>query len=127
VPRKKALVLTDHELRLMEVLWTRERATVADVVEALPPPPLAYSTVLTALRTLESKGYIAHDEDGRAFVYRPIVARGAPAKSAMQHLLDRFFGSSPGDLAVALLDEAQLSDAEIDKINALLRRRKKTS
>ena len=63
--RKKSLVLTDHELRLMEVLWRRGRASVADVVESLAPPPLAYSTVLTTLRTLEQKGYIDHEEDGR--------------------------------------------------------------
>ena len=64
--RKKSVVLTDHELRLMEVLWQQGEATVADVVSAIAPPPLAYSTVLTTLRTLEQKGYIAHQEAGRA-------------------------------------------------------------
>jgi predicted transcriptional regulator len=122
--RKKALILTDHELRLMEVLWNSERATVADVVSSLPPPPLAYSTVLTTLRTLEQKGYIAHEEDGRAYVYHPRVPRRAAAKSATQHLLDRFFGSSAGDLAVTLLDEAPLSDADVSKIEGILKRRK---
>jgi predicted transcriptional regulator len=122
--RKKSLILTDHELRLMEVLWSRDRATVADVVSLLPPPPLAYSTVLTTLRTLEKKGYIAHEEEGRAYVYHSLVARRAAAKSAMQHLLDRFFGSSAGDLAVALLDEAPLSDADVSKIARILQRRK---
>jgi len=66
VSRKKSVVLTDHELRLMEVLWQQGEATVADVVSAIAPPPLAYSTVLTTLRTLEQKGYIAHQEAGRA-------------------------------------------------------------
>ena len=122
--RKKSLILTDHELRLMEVLWSRERATVADVVNALAPPSLAYSTVLTTLRTLEQKGYIAHEEDGRAYVYHPLVARRAAAKSATQHLLDRFFGNSAGDLAVALLDGAPLSDADISKIERILRQRR---
>jgi predicted transcriptional regulator len=109
----------------MEVLWGRESATVADVVEALPPPPLAYSTVLTTMRTLEQKGYIAHKEDGRAYVFRPLVARNAAAKSAMDHVLDRFFGNSPGDLAVALLDDARLSDSDVSKIKRLLQRRKR--
>ncbi len=125
--RKKSLVLTDHELRLMNVLWNLERATVAEVVAALSPPPLAYSTVLTTLRTLEQKGYIGHEEDGRAYVYHPIVARNAAAKSATQHLLDRFFGNSPGDLAVALLDDAHLTDADVAKIKRLLQRRKGTA
>ncbi len=123
--RKKSLVLTDHELRLMEVLWQRERATVADVVESLAPPPLAYSTVLTTLRTLEQKGYIDHEEDGRAYVYRPLVARDEAAKSATRHLLDRFFGSSPGALAVTLLDDTKLTDDDIAKIKQLLVRNRK--
>ena len=123
--RKKSLVLTDHELRLMEVLWDRGRASVADVVESLAPPPLAYSTVLTTLRTLEHKGYIDHEEDGRAYVYRPLVARDEAAKSATRHLLDRFFGSSPGALAVTLLDDTQLTDDDIAKIKRMLARNRK--
>jgi|SRR5579862_8138201 len=125
MPRKKSVVLTDHELRLMAVLWQRGQATVAEVVESLAPPPLAYSTVLTTLRTLEHKGYIAHAEDGRAYVYRPLVARDDAAKSAMRYLVDRFFGNSPGALAVTLLDETHLSDDDVAKIRRLLARNKK--
>lgn len=123
--RKKSLVLTDHELRLMEVLWRNGSGTVAEVVEALEPPPLAYSTVLTTLRTLEQKGYIAHDEDGRAYVYRPLVARDDAAKSAVRHVLDRFFGSSPGALAVTLLDGTRLSDEDVATIERLIAEKRK--
>ncbi|HTV92678.1 MAG TPA: BlaI/MecI/CopY family transcriptional regulator [Verrucomicrobiae bacterium] len=119
-------MLTDHELRLMNVLWDRERASVADVVESLAPPPLAYSTVLTTLRTLEHKGYVDHEEDGRAYVYRPLVARDEAAKSATRHLLDRFFGSSPGALAVTLLDDTQLTDDDVAKIKGLLARTRRS-
>ena len=122
--RKKSLILTDHELRLMEVLWQRGRGTVADVVEAVAPPPLAYSTVLTTLRTLEQKGYIAHEEEGRAYVYRPLVERGDAAKSAMQHVLGRFFGNSPGALAVTLLDGAPLSEDDRAKLERILAKRR---
>ncbi len=125
--RKKSRTLTDHELRLMEVLWERGRATVAEVVDALLPPPLAYTTVLTTLRTLEQKGYVAHEGEGRAYVYRPLVAREHAAKSAIKHLLDRFFKNSPGDFAVALLDDTQLSEAEVAKIKRLLGARKNSS
>jgi predicted transcriptional regulator len=124
VSRKKSLVLTDHELRLMEVLWKLRRATVAEVVDELLPPPLAYTTVLSTLRTLEQKGYLAHEEDGRAYVYRPLVARERAAKSAIDNILDRFFKGSPGDFAVALLDDTRLSDADVAKIKTLLGRRK---
>jgi predicted transcriptional regulator len=109
----------------MKVLWERGRATVGDVVDALLPPPLAYSTVLTTLRTLEQKGYIAHDEDGRAYVYRPLVARDQAAQSAVSNVLDRFFGSSPGALAVSLLDDTRLSDDDVAKIKRLLAKHRK--
>ncbi len=124
MPRRKSPVLTDHELRLMGVLWSRDEATVAEVVAALPPPPLTYSTVLTTLRTLEEKGYVAHREEGRAYVYRAAVQREGAAKSALSHVLDRFFGNSAGALAVALLDESALDDEELAKIAALLADRK---
>jgi predicted transcriptional regulator len=125
VSRHKSAVLTDHELRLMEVLWRKNRATVADVVDALPPPPLAYSTVLTTLRTLEQKGHVTHEEDGRAFVYRPSIARADAANSAIGHVLDRFFGSSPGALALRLLGDARLSDDDLAQIKRILARRRK--
>ena len=127
MPRKKSPTLTDHELRLMNVLWRESRGTVADVLAGLEPPPLAYSTVLTTLRTLEQKGYIEHEEDGRAYVYRPLVARDEAAKSATRHLLDRFFGSSPGALAVTLLDGTQLTESDVAKIQRLLARNRKAS
>jgi predicted transcriptional regulator len=125
MPRKRSLVLTDHELRLMRVLWDRRQATVGEVVDALSPPPLAYSTVLTTLRTLEQKGYIAHEEEGRAYVYHPLVARDQAARSAVGHVLDRFFAGSPGALAVSLLDGTRLSDDDVAKISRLLAKHRK--
>jgi predicted transcriptional regulator len=77
------------------------------------------------MRTLEQKGYIDHEEDGRAFVYRPLIARDEAARSATLHLLDRFFGSSPGALAVSLLDGTQLTDADVAKIKRMLARTRK--
>lgn len=123
--RKRAMVLTDHELRLMEVLWSKGRATVAEVTAALGPPVLAYNTVLSTLRTLEQKGYVAHKEAGRAFTYRPLVERDAAAKSAVKHVLARFFGNSPNALAVTLLDEVPLGEAERTQIRELLERKSK--
>jgi predicted transcriptional regulator len=109
----------------MEVLWRKGVATVAEVVEALPPPTLAYSTVLTTLRTLEQKGHVRHEEDGRAFAYRPAVARADAAKSAVRHVLDRFFGSSPGALALSLIGEERLSDADVAQIRRIISGKRK--
>lgn len=109
----------------MDVLWRERQATVATVVDGLAPPPLTYSTVLTTLRTLEQKGYIAHEEDGRAFLYHPVVERGQAADSAVVYLLDRFFGNSPGALAVTLLDDTRLTDDDLAQIEKMIARQRK--
>jgi len=127
VPRKRSPVLTDHELRLMEVLWQSQKATVAEVTANVGTPPLAYNTVLTTLRTLEQKGYVTHDEDGRAFVYRPRIHRTQAADSAVRQLLRRFFGNSPGQLAVSLLDDTKLSEADLARIQKALARKRRSS
>ncbi|HEY1975985.1 MAG TPA: BlaI/MecI/CopY family transcriptional regulator [Candidatus Baltobacteraceae bacterium] len=127
MPRKRSATLTDHELRLMEVLWNTGTATVAEVTAGVGSPPLAYNTVLTTLRTLEQKGYVDHEEDGRAFVYRPLVAQTQAADSAVRQLLQRFFGNSPGKLAVTLLDEARLSHDDLARIQKSLARKRKAA
>lgn len=127
MPRKRSAVLTDHELRLMEVLWQLGHATVGEVTDGIGRPPLAYNTVLTTMRTLEQKGYVTHEEDGRAFVYRPLIAQKQAADSAMRHLLRRFFGDSPGQLALRLLDDQKLGDADLARIQKALSRKRKAS
>jgi len=104
----------------MEVLWEKNQATVAEVTAALPPPPSAYNSVLTTLRILERKGYVAHDEAGRAFVYRPLLAREDAAKSAVGHLLSRFFDNSAGTLALRLIQSERPSNEELMRLKALI-------
>ena len=123
MPRERSLTLTDHELRLMKVLWEQREGTVADVVAALDAPPLAYTTVLTTLRTLEEKGYVAHRKDGRAFVYQPLVKRADAATSLLDTLLDRFFGNSPGVLAMSLVEDGRLSKKDIARLKQAIERK----
>jgi BlaI family transcriptional regulator, penicillinase repressor len=125
MPRKRAVTLTNHELRLMNILWERERASVADIVGALEPPPLAYTTVMTTLGTLEEKGYVAHDKPGRAFVYHPLVKRSDAATSLLDTLLERFFSSSPKVLALTLLEDERLSDEDIATLKRVIARKRK--
>ncbi len=115
--RKRSPGLTDAELRLMEVLWTKGAATVSDVMDALPGnPPLAYSTVLTTLRILERKGYLKHGKEGRAFVYRPLVAREKEREKAVTHLLRRFFEGSPELLMLSLVERRKISMDELQQL-----------
>ena len=118
--RKKSSTLTEAELRLMEVLWDKGRATVAEVTEALPPPPLAYNTVLTTMRILEQKGYVRHEEDGRAYVYQPLIERDDAANSAVGNILHRFFGNKSGALALRLVEENRPSDEELQRLKRLI-------
>jgi predicted transcriptional regulator len=117
VPRAKSPSLTDAELRLMEVVWKKGVATVADVVEDVTgDPPLAYSTVLTTLRILENKGYLIHSKQGRAFVYKPVVQREAARDNAIRHLLRRFFDGSPELLLLNLLDSKGVGAKELARL-----------
>jgi predicted transcriptional regulator len=120
VARKRSKTLTEAELRLMEILWEKGQATVAEVTAALPPPPLAYNSVLTTMRILEQKGYVAHEEAGRAFVYRPLLARDDAAASAVGHLLSRFFENSSSSLALRLIETERPSDDELQRLKALI-------
>jgi predicted transcriptional regulator len=118
--RRRSTILTEAELRLMDVLWEKGQATVAEVTAALPPPPIAYNSVLTTLRILERKGYVAHEEVGRAFVYRTVVAREDAAKNAVGHLLSRFFDNSAGTLALRLIQSERPSNEELGRLKALI-------
>jgi len=120
VARKKSPTLTVAEYRLMEVLWQRGESTVADVVEAIGPPALAYNTVLTTLRILEQKGYVRHKAVGRAFLYRATVARDEARRSVVQHVLSRFFDDSPRALVLNLLESETVDDAELARLRELI-------
>jgi predicted transcriptional regulator len=104
----------------MEVLWQKRRATIADVNESLPPPPIAYNTVLTTMRILEQKGYVSHEEEGRAYVYAPLVEREEAAQSAVGLLLNRFFGNKSAELALKLIENERPGEAELQRLKTLI-------
>lgn len=120
--KKKLKSLTKAELRIMEVLWDRRSATVADVVAALPSPPLAYTTVLTMLRILEQKAIVKRKPDGRAHVYFPCIERDDAATSAVGDVIRSFFANSKTALAVRLMEEERPSPDELASIKALIAR-----
>ncbi len=121
VGRKKSQTLTEAELPIMDVLWSKRSATVGDVAEALAKDkPVAYNTVLTLMRILERKGYIRHTKDGRAFVYQPVVDRGEASRTAVRHLLSRFFNDSPELLMLNLLKEERIDESELERLRGLI-------
>jgi predicted transcriptional regulator len=121
VGRQKSQTLTEAELPIMDVLWEKRTATVGDVAEALgKDKPVAYNTVLTLMRILERKGYARHTKNGRAFVYHPVVERGEASRTAVRHLLSRFFNDSPELLMLNLLKEEKLDDQELERLRGLI-------
>jgi predicted transcriptional regulator len=123
VARKKSTNLTDAELRLMDVIWEKGVATVAEVADALPKESeLAYNTVLTTMRILEEKGYLAHSkpDDTRAFVYKPVVGRNEAGRNAVRYLVSRLFRNSPELLVLNLLEDEELSASELARIRKMV-------
>ena len=121
MPPKRSNTLTEAELRLMRLLWTRGESAVADLVQALPKDaPLAYTTVLTTIRILERKGYVRHRQEGRAFLYSASVEEHEARQSEIRHVLQRFFGNSRERLLLSLLGDAQVTPAELERLKRAL-------
>jgi predicted transcriptional regulator len=110
---------TDRELDVMAVLWERGGATVAEVQGALADE-LAYTTVLTILRTLEEKGHVAHEEAGRAYRYHALVDRELAGRSALRRLVRKVFRGSPELLLTHLVADRKLGPAELARLRRLL-------
>ncbi len=110
---------TDRELDVMRVLWQLGGCSVAEVRRELEDE-LAYTTVLTVLRTLEEKGHVGHSEEGRLYRYHALVARENAERSAVRKLLRGLFDGSPELLLTQLVSDRGLSDEELRRMRKLL-------
>jgi|SRR6185295_376088 len=113
--------LSRRERQIMDVLYMKGKATAGEVMEALPEAP-GYSAVRTLLRILEDKGHIHHEKSGAKFVFIPTVHREKAKQSAIRHLIQTFFGGSPSQAAVALLDlsSPEIPEAEVRRLTRLI-------
>ena len=118
------IVLADREAEIMEALWMGGPSTVAEVRARLKDP-LAYTTVLTFLRNLEAKGYVSHDEDGRAHRYSPRILRESAQRSALRDLAAKLFSGSSALLMTALVRDESLTEEDLRRIRRLLSGRTK--
>jgi BlaI family transcriptional regulator, penicillinase repressor len=117
---------TGRELDVMAVLWARGPSTVSEVRDALRDE-LAYTTVLTVLRTLETKGHVAHEAEGKAHRYSPLVAREQAGRSAVGHLVEKIFGGSREMLLAHLVEGRGVSDEEVKRLRRVLNDRLRRS
>lgn len=117
--------LSRRERQIMDVLYRLGRATVAEILAAIPDPP-SYSAVRAMLRILEEKQHITHGEKDLRYVYMPVVSREKARRSALRHVLDTFFDGSPEQAVATLLDVSarNLSAEELDRLAILIQKAK---
>lgn len=125
--RTKIHRLGDLQLRIMQILWGRGNATVAEVHGALAlERDLAYTTVATMLRKMEARGLVKHRLDGRSFVYQAAVGEEAVSRGMADHLVDRLFEGSLSDMVHHLLTTREVSREELSKLEKMIAEMKRS-
>lgn len=114
--------ISDAEHAVMEVLWDASPLTAQEVGERIDPARgWSANTVKTLLGRLLSKNVIAHQEEGRRYLYRPLVARDDYVAGESRRLIDRLFGGRLTPLVAHLAERDELSEQDIAEIETLLR------
>lgn len=121
MPKDTQTHLTRRERQIMDVIYARGRATVAEVLDGIADPP-SYSSVRALLRLLEEKGQLRHEEAGPRYVYIPTVPREKARRSALRNVLRTFFDGSTEDAVAALLDlpDTRRNTAGLERIARLV-------
>ncbi|MHB1864448.1 MAG: BlaI/MecI/CopY family transcriptional regulator [Gemmatimonadaceae bacterium] len=114
--------LTRRELDVMSVLWQRGSATVAEARNGIADD-LAYPTVLTVLRTLEAKGHVRHELEGKGFRYYPVLESDDAGSSAVHRLLDKVYHGSRELLVAGLLSDQSIDEHELLRLRKLVNER----
>ncbi len=119
--------LSRRERQIMDAIYARGEATAADVHAAVPDPP-SYSAIRALLRILEDKGVVKHREDGPRYVYLPTMPHKKASRSALQRVVQTFFGGSLADAVAAFVDadNGKLSPAELGRIEAIIKEAKRS-
>ncbi len=125
-PRQSILQqLSRRERQIMDVLFRRGEATVAEVMAEMPDPP-TYSAVRATMRTLEEKGHIVHREDGPRYVYLPAQSPDKARRDALQHVVRTFFAGSAEQALTALLEisDSRIGDKELERLRRQIQKAK---
>jgi len=121
MPRGTMPALSPAETEILRLLWQLGRGTVQDVADKLPSGrQIAYATVQTLLRRLESKGYVAHETAGRAHVFIPAVKQEDVIDRTVGDFVDRLFGGDPVPLILHLADHGKLNARDVKRLKKLL-------
>lgn len=119
--RPKHPTLTPQELEIMKLVWEHESATVRDVYEGLlENRKIAYTTVMTMMKILETKGYLRKTRQDRAFLYRPTRPKSQVVGGMLREFIDRVFNGAAEPLVVQLVKEKRLKEKDLQKIIRLI-------
>lgn len=113
---------TPRELDVMSILWRSGSGTVGEVRDALEEE-LAYTSVLSALQTLEEKGHVRYEVEGRAYRYFPTVAKEAAGRSALARIRDAVFQGSAELLFAQVVADRKLKRADLERMRRMLAER----
>ena len=121
-----ATQLSRRERQIMEIVYERGRATVAEVRAHMSDPP-SYSAVRAMLRILEEKGHLLHEQDGPRYIFLPTVPREEASETALRKLVRTFFGGSPEGAMAALLDleSDRLDEEALERLSGLIEEAKR--
>jgi BlaI family transcriptional regulator, penicillinase repressor len=120
--RPKMTLLSGPQLEIMKVVWRLGNATVRDVYEDLRlRRPIAYTTVMTMMKNMESRGHLKKRPEGRAFIYTATVPEGRMLRKIVGDFIDRVFNGSTEPLLVHLVEERRLSEKDLGKISRMIR------
>ena len=120
-----SIILTRQELKIMKVIWDRGSASVRDVRDSISKrKPTAYTTILTLMGILESKGALVHTRSGRAYVYKPLLTRQQATQNHVKDMLNRFFDGNPDRLIENVLQNEVKAPEQMKAIEGLLESRR---
>ncbi len=126
MPKPADQNLSRRERQIMDVLYRRNPASVAEIRGSLADAP-SYSAVRALLRVLEQKGHVRHEAKDLRYVYVPTVPRERVRRRALRHMVETFFDGSAAQAVATLLEPSttQLSDEELERISELIAKAKK--
>lgn len=115
--------LTRAEQQVMNALWSlsQEGANSAEIMERMPEPKPALTTLLTFLKILKEKGYVLTEKVGKALRFTPAVSREQYTRQYMTEVKNTFFGGSVTSLVSFFAKEEQMSDEEIDELVRIIK------
>jgi BlaI family transcriptional regulator, penicillinase repressor len=118
--------LTPQELEIMKVVWEKGEVTVRDVYETLRERRrIAYTTVMTMMGVLETKGHLKKRRDERAHSYRPTRPQSVVLRSMVREFVDRVFNGAAAPLLVHLVRDRRIGEEQLEELSRLLKEKEK--